>query len=151
MMDGMGTSASQRLREARQAFANGDHEGARGLVTEVRSEFEGAEPSRHADLAHLLASYHRDVGLGPECEAFAREAISLERQVGRRALLGNHLMFLADFLCKQGRLAEALPLAEEGLSCYVDTCGPNHSETKYMTTVVAAIAKRLRQSENGNA
>jgi hypothetical protein len=133
-------STSSLLRSARDALSQGEPARAELLVSEVVARLETATtPKERADTAHLLSSHYRKVALPDDCEGYARMAVAEERVAGRLALLGNHLMFLADFLCEHGRYQEALPLAKEGFACYRAVYGDAHSETRYMASVVAAI------------
>jgi hypothetical protein len=133
-------SASFLLRSARDALSQGEPACAELLVSEVVVRLETATSSKErADTAHLLSSRCRKVALPDDCERYARMAVAEERVAGRVVLLGNHLMFLADFLCEHGRYQEALPLAKEGFACHRTVYGDAHSETRYMASVVAAI------------
>ena len=66
-----------------------------------------------SDVLHRLAGTFLSLGDDRRCEAAARAAIKAEKQCERPAMLGNHLMFLANFLHERGRKAEALVAACE--------------------------------------
>ncbi len=136
--------ASHILRAARALAFAGDRVGAEVLVEPILGALEVcAEDQTRADTSHRLASYYRDIGELERAAHFGRAAVDAERRVGRRALLGNHLMFLATLLRDMGDLRGAIVCAEEGVLCYADTHGRDHSETLYMLSVLANMRASL--------
>ena len=136
------------LRTARHEIRTDNMVAAVQLVDGVIGELRVAgSPERYADIAHLLASYFRDAKLNNQCEIYAVEAVTAERKAGRKALLANHLMFLANLLSSVGRPKEALNYAEEGSALYRDVYGAEHNETAYMMSVVAQLQRVVHQGE----
>ncbi len=118
------------LRAARRELRAGNVAAAAELVDAVVTQARATDSNEaRADMAHLLASYFRDVGSQPECEAYAFEAVAAERAAGREVQLANHLMFLVSVLSAQDRHAEVHGLAVEGLALYRSTHGAEHGET----------------------
>jgi len=93
--------------------------------------------SAKADAAHRLAAHYSRQGDTGESERFAREAIRAEERCARPALLGNHLMFLADLVRQHGATAEPFELVTRALSCYEAAHGPDHREVAYVLGVLA--------------
>ena len=135
-------NVSASLREARITHSDGDRRQAETLFNEVVAEYEQVTTDdRRADIAHRLAAFCRDINDTVRAETFASAAVIAEKVNGRDALLGNHLMFLAELLRSQGRITEALPLVEEALPCYQRSHGADHRETAYIASCLAQHRK----------
>lgn len=131
------------LHEARAAFRTGDVAEMNRLVSEVIAALQAASNDiERADIAHSLASFYRDIGAPDTAEIHARAAIEAEKRLDRPALLGNHFMFLAMLLKDTGRLEQAISHVEEALPCYLAAYGPEHQETRYIASVLAAMKRQ---------
>ncbi len=149
--DPLGIEANRRtearralLREARQILrTGGDRAAAGALVAQAEQIVASAcSEAERADGAHGLASFFVEVGDDAAAEPYARQAIASEREAGRQVFLGNHLMFLSQLLVRQGHLEEATTCAEEGSGLYDLVYGAEHSEARYMQSVLARLKQR---------
>jgi hypothetical protein len=144
-------SQTQRLRAARDAHSNGDWtERDRLVAASVAALHVASADADRASCAHSLASFYRDIGALAESERYARLAVDWVRRSGAVSLLGNHLMFLALLLHDMVNVGEAVQHAEEALSCYTRTHGPDHGETRYVADVVANLRKQRPGSSGGD-
>jgi|SRR5438128_71804 len=133
----MNRAVDDLCRSASIAKCRGDTVQAEDLL---RQALVRAQENRdRADVEHRLAALLQELGRA-ECEDHARKAVELE---DRPALLGNHLMFLAQHLWRAGRFVEALPLVERALPLYERCLGPLHSETRYMFSCAEFVSRML--------
>ena len=123
--------AEQLAREAFRALREKDYTKAQSHAARAHALLErgGGPDEKRSEVLHRLAGVHRGLGDAKQCEATARAAIEVERRCDRPMLLGNHLMFLADFLFEQKRFSEAADMARSAVPYYERALGPDHSQT----------------------
>jgi tetratricopeptide (TPR) repeat protein len=126
-----------RIAEAEQVYQT--------MVDAVREVADALPDALRADAHHWTAHFYRDTGRLDAAEVFAGEAIRLEERAGRTVILANHRMFLAQLLEGRGELREALAQAELALDAERAAMGAEHAETRYYTSVVAALRRKLEE------
>jgi len=129
------------LRTAARHALREDRDEARRIALEALAQLADLQASAvdSADLHHSLASIFQELGDPARCESLARTALALEAALDRPVILGNHYLFLAMLLARQGRLDEAAQHARAGLPCYESALGPRDPELARVRADIAAI------------
>jgi hypothetical protein len=129
------------LRTAARHALREDRDAARRLALEALALLADLQASavESADLHHSLAALFQELGDPARCESLALTALALEAALDRPAILGNHHLFLAMFLTRQGRLDEAAHHARAGLPHYERALGSRDPELARVRADIAAI------------
>jgi hypothetical protein len=140
--------AERVAREAYHRLRAGDRETASRLADDALVMIDGGQGTaeQHSDALHRLAGVFRGLGDKARCESTARSAIKVEETCDRPMMLGNHRMFLADFLSEQRRFAEATKVGRAAIPCFESAFGPAHSQTIRVRADVDRFAKEAALS-----
>lgn len=134
--------------QAYDARRVGDYHQAEMLYREALRQALPFAGSDHqvSILYNTIADFYRERGMLETAEQFAREGIGLDRRhlPAWEELLGNDLMFLAMLLDQQGRYAEALPLAEEGVSIYEKELGRENPHVAVQRRLLNSLRQKLK-------